>query len=133
MADLSDFIARLEGATASDEALEHEILIAFGARYQLDWGPEYYWPDGSRFYAHRITAKVDDTIALALHLFERPLVGIDNDIPGSETEPRWNAWCHGQSGEHPTSPAIALCLAVLRACKTQNEDGPKQAQRQGDD
>ncbi len=111
-------IARLEAATFTDGALEKDILCALGARYDHDWGPEFYWPDGSRFYYHEITARVDDAIALAMHLFETPLVGIDNDIPGSESEPRWNAWCFGKDGTHKCA-AIAMCLAILRAAEAE--------------
>lgn len=60
---MQELIARLEAAEGHDGKLEHDILLALGARYELDWGPEYYWPDGTRFYAHEFTKQGHDAIA----------------------------------------------------------------------
>lgn len=136
--DLSGLIDRLARANGADGALDMDVLLALGARYELDWGPEFYWPDGSRFYQHDITAKIDDALALLAHVLpgwflyhlgERVLPIVyagdthQNTGEGFRAEIQMRAG-GGLTTEHGATPALAVCLATLRALKAHS---PNQA------
>ena len=61
--NLSTLIERVEKATGPDGRLDHDILLTLGARYEHDWGPEYYFGE-DREYRHEITRDTDYALAL---------------------------------------------------------------------
>ena len=134
-----NLIATVEQATAPDRFIDACVYIACenwrdslglnrDRHFELSpkaWGHVGVTSDDNAWMveAPAYTASLEAVIALAERVLKgvEPLIGadhnygFDNDIPGAEEAPRWNAWCYGQSGMHPTSPAIALLLALLRA------------------
>lgn len=124
--DLPSLLTRIESATGPDRELDTLLCVAFVdipkpqgtfelnvwpplIRYNCDWRIDCIGPEGV-ISSH--TAPTYTAIALCERALPglSPLVGaersfgFDNDIPGAEKEPRWNAWCYGHSGQHPTSP-----------------------------
>lgn len=140
MTSLSSLLARIESATGHDRLLDLLIHEACGRRPAISgddnrkremvaihdeyFGVEGIGDDGAiGDPITPVTASLDAAIALCERALPglTPLIGaernlgFDNDIPGAEDEPRWNAWCYGHSGRHPTSPALALCAAIVKA------------------
>ena len=126
MSDMHTFIARLESAEAADGALEHEIMLALGARYEMDWGPEYYWPDGERFYGHEFTRSIDDALSLAARVAPGWTRSVDATLPSAGIDvvlhPNWprNSLSAtlvdtaDTTGTHAIE-AIATTIAALKA------------------
>lgn len=121
----AQLIERLEAATSPDGALDKDILCALGARYDVDWGPEFYFGE-ERYYPHEITAKTDDAIALADRMLRGVVLDLkmswDNQEP--TTRPavslRWYPPGTSGTGWHATvesapNIAISVCLATMRA------------------
>lgn len=112
-ADLSSLIERLEKADGPDDALDRDILKALGARLAWDWTWGAWFGD-ERFYATNLTASLDAALALC----ERALPDWDIDL--GKVGGEWFATVLPQDGtdidgEQAPSPALALCLALLRA------------------
>lgn len=109
---IAKMIERLERAHDGNRSLDEVLWV-------WDIGDD----NVNLYEAPPYTHSVDTALSLIERKMEgvSPLVGVDrnfgfdNDIPGSEETPRWNAWCYGESGEHPRSAAIALLLAMFRA------------------
>jgi hypothetical protein len=116
---MDELILRLEGASGPDSTLDHDILMALGARYELDWGHEYYWPDGSRFYAHELTKSVDHAIALRDHLLpDREIVVFDDKENccwwAQIGNDHWDE-AMGKLSAKGANGAVAASAAILRA------------------
>lgn len=121
---LDELVARLRGSIGPDGALDKDILCAFGARYELDWGPEFYWPDGGRFYDHDITKKIDHALAFAAHILPGCYWRCEKSPPAAvSTEGPFWASC-GYPGEQEAAvgntPALAICIAALAAWSARN-------------
>lgn len=117
MADLSELIARVEGATGADRDLNADLLKAFG--WFVDSAGNAIDHEGRRaFTVPDLTASLDAALALA----ERVLPGW---WPRVECFGEWwEAGVSNDDGRCPTpqtnciatapTPALALVLAVLR-------------------
>lgn len=117
MLNLDDLIARIRDAGGPDPKLDHDILLGLGARYEQDWGPEYYLLDGSRFYPHALTASVDAALALARHLLPDWGRSVDATVPelGIDVEfhhPRPSEITPKAFGSHSLEPHATL-IAML--------------------
>lgn len=121
--ELKKLLERVEDASGPNTPLDHDILLAFGARYERDWDAEYYWPDGSRFYEHNITASIDAAVALVekvLHGWAsgHKLVTREDDCDaeiwgGPEISCGREAMFVAERNDRHA--ALALCAALLRA------------------
>jgi hypothetical protein len=139
-APLADLISRVGAATGADRTIDAEIALAVDG-YFLDgedpWGrPKYCYNDGSGqvspgqghdMLVRRYTGSLDECVALANRAFgasgafwklrlDFPVSGnCDNAYVHVWAYPKWEA----VSGEAPT-PALALCIAILKA---RSQDG----------
>ncbi|WP_392352973.1 hypothetical protein V8F63_09495 [Brevundimonas sp. LF-1] len=129
-ADLSALIARLEAAEVGSRELGHDVLLALGwHREQIGnfYGPLYQWssPD---FSPHLISGDEDKlpnpvlSLDAALALVERVLpgwrIGLNSDpdrgpLWAAQVKRRGETW--RPIGELAPTPALALCIAILRA------------------
>lgn len=130
-ADLSALIARLEAAEAGSRELGHEVLMALGWRRSVVghfYGPLYQWssPD---FSPHLISGDEDK--------LPNPVLSLDAALALAESVlPGWpvGMWTTKQyavgsvlredggafDATSPT-PALALCIAILRAKQGEGE------------
>lgn len=135
VAHLRNLIERLENATGPDRELDFAIAVACGftVRQQATvYGSTKVAVDPSRkgrgngAVDSRYTASLDAVVALV----ERVLPGCNAVIGWGE--PHRNPWARlaplSDGGRHPfdaggATPAIALCLALLRASQAKEEQG----------
>lgn len=108
MTDLEQLALRCEQAEGPDKFLGREVLLACGKGYV---SPLYRWLDP--------TASIDATLTLVPEGEERwPQVEYLGPNPNNaRTGHRVWLWLRSGKvrGEHPTSFALALCAAALRA------------------
>jgi len=120
-ADLSALIARLEAAEVGSRELGHDVLLALGwQRDQIGnfYGPIYQWssPDrsphlirGDEDTLPNPVLSLDAGLALAERLVERRLWNLWKSSSG------YVASFEGDTYSRSSTPALALCIAILRA------------------
>jgi hypothetical protein len=130
----SELVARLEGASEGSREIGVELLLHFGWHRSCVghfYGPLYHWsaPDrkpclisGDEDHLPNPTTSLDAALALA----ERVLPGWDFIVGRTNG----GLTIHAQVGpgemQFGNTPALALCIAVLRATATQpSDDGEK--------
>lgn len=114
MTELQSLIDRVTEGEGGDGKLDHDILIALGMRYELDWGPEFYLPDGTRFYAHELTASFDDALALVKLKLPDFVSSAQERFSGHHP---WVAEVYGTGGNRQyASSAANAARALLAAC-----------------
>jgi len=112
-ADLSALIARLEAAEVGSRELDKEILAAFG----FTWRGMAYWNCEDEMWSgpSALTRSLEAALALAERTGVRRL---------------WNLWksnsgyvasFEGDIYSRSSTPALALCIAVLRAKQGEGE------------
>jgi hypothetical protein len=127
---LADLIARVEAATEGSSELNCKIALALGTAWTETLDRPGFKGEYMRGDHGPVTRSLDAALALAERALPGWFVTIDryvmDDFAGPQSLPvaaasarhRWRAWVkHGGSagfGAAPT-PALALCLAVLRA------------------
>lgn len=127
--DMSSLIARLEAAAGGSQALTDDTLRAMGfttKRYPMD--SDRYWivPGDERHplppWCDKITVSLDAALALAERVLElRGPININVCLAGSaqaQIYPDDPCGVHVQAVA--SSPALALCIAILKA-KAQGE------------
>lgn len=131
MITLSELLERVEKATGADHPLEHEVLLALGAKHDHDWDHEY-WFGEVRLLPYDITASIDAAVALV----EKKLPGwgwyARKDSEGSHgqgcfaglTYPKHNNVTPGSAT--CATPALALIAALLRALIAHNNTGDRE-------
>ena len=135
-ADLSALIAKLEAAEGGNAALDGQIYNHLGCdliRPTMRQAPaQRRWPDKSITVQRKLTTSLDAALALA----ERVLPGwvwqlrIDKDQAEAQCDDLW--W--GEGYEAPdvggtlangSTPALALCIAILKAHASRAVEGGK--------
>ncbi len=126
--DITSLIEKLEGASEGSVELSCDIGIALG-----EWTPpkgaerDIYSPDiwrrnGLKYY--QPYAEVTTSLDAALALAERVLPGTSPGVSKNVFHGYWSAWLHQNvdgachvvgDASTSTTPALALCAAVLRA------------------
>lgn len=135
MADLTPLIERVEAASEGSGQLSHEVLLAMGYDWNLDFGSSWYAKRGAkpseRIYAHKadVTRSLEAAMALAgpgEHLaFDVHFMPEEDVIRyrGYSFRPdwaKWNPhdmeWLNRDGSENPlcASPALAITAAALR-------------------
>lgn len=114
-------IRRLEDAEVGSFDLDKALLAHFG----FTWRGMAYWNAAGEIWSgpRALTRSIDAALALV----ERVLPG---SKPGVMVEERigervqWGAWVSADLSERPTfawSPALALCIAMLKALEPQDD------------
>lgn len=134
MTDLAQLISRLEAASEGSRELDAAMFRAIGAplpdkfanlNLELTWGPDgsAYMPVGEmqvRYEPPAYTTSIDAIVAL----IERKLPGWWVQYLGQTTK-GWAARIERQGTSlglfNSTTPALALCIAFLRALQAQQE------------
>lgn len=140
MQKLEELIAALEKSTGPDRELDTQIWLLFtdGATRRTthvksatnQWAPydidETRDETGKLIIVPAYTASIDAAVTLIARVLPNANCwGIDKDERGVEAHVQRNGVATGhwaQFAEHPTSPAIALCIAALRAKLSQEND-----------
>lgn len=148
---MTALLERLEGAREGSRELGHEVLLHFGWHRSCVghfYGPLYQWsaPDRKPCLISGDEDKLPNpvlSIDAALALTERVLPGWYCGIqPWFHTDPdrvmsrayfvrpdwkRWNPvddeWVESQSGKSATTPALAICAALIRATAKEEAGG----------
>lgn len=131
MTDLAELIARLEAASQGSRPLDREMMLLVGDAREVDHCT-FYGPDESVWYLgdyeHEtdlpplpyLTSSLDAIVAL----IERKLPGWWVQYLGQTTK-GWAARIERQGTSlglfNSTTPALALCIAFLRALQAQQE------------
>lgn len=123
--DITSLIEKLEGAEVGSYGLDGLVLEATGHKYHLDFGSAWYARPGhnERIYGNgpaRVTTSLDAALALA----ERVVPGTSPGVSKNVFHGYWSAWLHQNvdgachvvgDASTSTTPALALCAAILRA------------------
>lgn len=145
MTDLAQLIAKLEAASEGSRELDAAMFRAIGAplpdkfanlNLELTWGPDgsAYMPVGEmqvRYEPPAYTTSLDAIVAL----IERKLPGWTLARLGQNDDKTWYAELREgyltsydrvasssyRPGSRPATPALALCIAFLRALQAQQE------------
>jgi len=113
---MRELIERLEKATGPDRDLDEAILKSFGIH---SWAGRMSYQDGPLwidFGSSEITASIDAAVALT----ERVLPDVGWSVATNRIDRRrvarlWTGEIDDGKAHAGASPAIALCLAILRA------------------
>lgn len=119
MSDFADIIARLEKAGEADRELDFDIAMRLNRPFGAWESFQKYdaaFPAYTRRDAPAYTASIDAALELVpeeanSHGYELQRGLVEAFV--SRNNVKAGHWYAG--GEHPTSPAIALCIAVLKA------------------
>lgn len=136
----AELIEALEKAEGPSKQLDFDIAGVLGlvpnhtvreVGFDYDWyrSPDNYtlWKaldsEGRRvasWSAKPYTSSIDAALTLVP---DGALWGVDNDTPGSYPygATRYVAWCYGKDATSDVSPAIALCIAALKAMEQSDE------------
>lgn len=124
MTNLSDLIERVEAAKEGSGQLSHEVLLAMGHVWNLDFGSSWYaWPGAKpseRIYAHKadVTRSLEAAMRLAPSGWRVRLEYGDNYACASFVKgygSRRTVWGDCTSERPDDEIALALVAASLRA------------------
>jgi hypothetical protein len=110
MTGLDELIARLEKATGPDARLDTDIMIALGQWTEREW-----W---SFDYQKHTPANLTSSLDAAIDLMEKVLPDAQVLIGFKQTEetlPWARSICRHAPDATGRTPAIALCIAILKA------------------
>ena len=119
-ADLSALIARLEAAEVGSFALDKQILAALG----FTWRGMAYWNSENEMWSgpSALTRSLDAALALAERVLEeRGPININVCLAGSAQAQIYPVDpCGPHEQAVASTPALALCIAILRAKQGEN-------------
>lgn len=127
---ITSLIEQLEGASEGSvelDALIYSHLSCTLIPRRADYRPRRRWPDGSVTLQRKVTTSLDAALALAERVLPgwwwtagrcgltcHASVGPDSKFIGEPDLSKFDSGFHADV-PNPSTPAIALCIAILRA------------------
>lgn len=137
-----ELIARLEAASEGSRELDRELMLLVGDAREVDHCT-FYGPDERVWYFGEYERETDlpplpyltTSLDAIVALIERKLPGWTLARLGQNDDKTWHAELREgyltsydrvatssyRPGSRPASPALALCIALLRALRTQDQ------------